>query len=113
MVSSNPADGATGVPVSAALSVTFSRPIKPDSLAGKVTLTTNNTTVAGAVTYDDATKTVTFPPSAALLGGTTDTLTVGPNIMSDADGPMQDPYIVTFTTAGQRVQVLFLPLVYR
>lgn len=113
VVSSNPADGATGVPVSAALSVTFSRPIKPDSLAGKVTLTTNNTTVAGAVTYDDATKTVTFSPSAALLGGTTYTLTVGPNIMSDADGPMQDPYIVTFTTAGQRVQVLFLPLVYR
>ena len=100
VVSSNPADGATGVPVDAALSVVFSRILQAEDLtADYISLKMGETNVAGAITWDEASLTLTFTPAAPLSPNTAYTLTVGPGIGGDGGSAMQSAYTVTFTTA--------------
>ena len=62
-VSASPANGATGVAVNAALKVVFNRVLKTEDLtAANVTLKQGGTDVAGAITWDAATLTLTFTP---------------------------------------------------
>ena len=99
-VSSNPADGATGVPVDAALSVVFSRILQAEDLtADYISLKMGETNVAGAIAWDEASLTLTFTPAAPLSPNTAYTLTVGPGIGGDGGSAMQSAYTVTFTTA--------------
>jgi hypothetical protein len=63
----SPLAGASSVPTGTTVKATFSKPV----VAGSVSLTVKNpagTTIAGTTTYDAATRTATFTPSAALAG---------------------------------------------
>ena len=63
-----PAPGATGVAVSSPVTATFSEPVQPATVS--MTLTGPSGTVAGTTSYDGASQTATFTPSAALAFST-------------------------------------------
>lgn len=99
-VSSDPAPGATGVDPTAAIRVTFSEALDPATVNGaNFTVYDANGVgrVAGTVSYDAATFTVIFTPSAPLSGSTR--YGVGINGLRDATGvPMEDFFNYLFTT---------------
>ena len=76
VTATNPAQGATGVPVGTAPTVTFSRDMDPTTItATSVTLTpAGGTAVPAAVTYAAATRTATLTPSSPLETSTLYTL---------------------------------------
>lgn len=64
----NPANGATGVSLSASVSAIFSEPVVTASVnTSTFTLTCGTITVTGAVAYDSATRTATFDPTLCYL----------------------------------------------
>ena len=69
MLSRTPAAGATNVATSTTVTATFDQSVQPASAVVSVT-GPGNVAVAGSTVYTDATKTVTFTPSAALAGNT-------------------------------------------
>jgi len=69
-----PAVGATGVPVNTTVTATFSEDVQTGTAA--VTLTGPSGAVAGSTTYDAATRTVRFTPTAALAATTNYTANV-------------------------------------
>jgi Ice-binding-like/Bacterial Ig-like domain len=100
VLSTLPADEATGVPLNASISATFNEAMDPTTLS-KTTFTVKQgtTSVDGAVTYAPLTMTVTFAPTA-VLGPTlvyTATLTTA---VKDALGvSLAATYTWSFTTA--------------
>jgi hypothetical protein len=94
-VAVSPAAGATTVPVSAHPAVTFSKSLNPASIQFTVR-NPANATVPGTVGYDDATRTVTFTPSAVLAVSTTYTASV---TAVDTQGhPTDAPVTWSFST---------------
>ncbi|MEU3454302.1 DUF4082 domain-containing protein [Micromonospora sp. NPDC006766] len=90
-----PASGALYVPVSTPLTTTFSKPINPTTIQFTVQ-DSGNTPVAGSVSYDGTSNTVTFTPSASLPAGQKFTASAR---ASDTNGnPMTAPKTWTFTT---------------
>jgi Domain of unknown function (DUF4082)/Bacterial Ig-like domain len=76
--STSPLNGATGVSVSAAVSVTFNEPIDPATVSASTFELRNaaNALVASSVSYNASTRTATLTPSAALPVNATFTATV-------------------------------------
>jgi methionine-rich copper-binding protein CopC len=95
--STSPASGSHSVPVGAKVKATFNEALT----AGTVQMTVNGGSgnIAGAVSYDAASRTATFTPAAALAAGTTYTATVV--TAKDASGnSMAAPVSWTFVTSG-------------
>jgi methionine-rich copper-binding protein CopC len=105
VTSTTPANGATSFAVGANLSATFSEPVSSPNWTAAVTLR-NNTTgnlVGRAVTYNNATRTVTVNPNANLTAGTGYTMTLlgtGVNGIRNAAGVRLTTTTVTFTAGG-------------
>ena len=90
-------NGATSVPTSAGLNVSFDEAMTPGSVA--MTVVGPGGAVAGSVSYNAATFTATFTPSAALSNSTAYTVTV--TAAKDAAGnSMAAPYSWSVTTAA-------------
>ncbi|MEU4695236.1 N,N-dimethylformamidase beta subunit family domain-containing protein [Actinoplanes sp. NPDC023714] len=85
-----PAAGATGVATTSAVSATFSEPVTNAAIAVAA--------VTGSTSYNAATNTVTFTPSAALAANTAHTVTVSG--AKDAAGNTMAATSWTFTTAA-------------
>jgi len=82
------------VAVDAVVTVTWNQSVAADSC---FTLNEGVNPVAGSCVYDDATKTITFTPSAPLLSLTAYTVNVTGVV--DAAGTIQQvPFTSTFTT---------------
>ena len=96
-----PADGSTGLPSSAAPSVTFSRPMDVASVVAGFTLErTGGGSVAATVSYDGATRTATLVPSAPLAQGVSYTARLLATVAS-ADGvALAAPVAWSFATAA-------------
>ncbi len=93
-----PADGAVDVALDAGVVVTWNQSVAADSC---FTLTEGVNTVAGSCAYDDATKTITFTPSAVLTGLTAYTVNVTGVLDTEATPITQQvPFSSTFTTVG-------------
>ena len=91
----SPIDNASSVPASVTPSATFSEAVNSSSIAFTLK-DSSNTTVAGTVTYDGASKTATFTPNSALARGVKYTASA---TASDSSGnPMASPSTWTFTT---------------
>lgn len=91
-----PAVGATGVPVSAAVSATFARPVDAGTV-GLAVKGPDGQPIAGAGSYDPASRTVTFTPASVLPFGTT--LTAAVQASSEA-GVAMPAFTWTFTTVA-------------
>jgi hypothetical protein len=77
VISTNPADGATGVPITTTVTATFTGTIDPESVnATTFTLYQGATQVPGQVVYDAETQTATFTPAAPLAKGSLYTATI-------------------------------------
>jgi methionine-rich copper-binding protein CopC len=94
--SQTPAAGATNVIVSAVPSATFNEAVQSSTISFTLKSSTG-TAVAGTVSYNSATNTATFKPSAALAYNTKYTATVS-GAKDTAGDPMSGSSSWTFTT---------------
>lgn len=76
VIASNPANGATGVPVANDLTVTFDEPVTGISATSVVLRTAAGATVASALSFNATTRVLTVNPNANLANGTTYNLTL-------------------------------------
>jgi O-glycosyl hydrolase len=102
-----PASGATGVNVGNALTATFSVPMNSATFtASTVTLTgPGNTAVAGLISYNTGTSTVTFAPNASLAYNTSYTASITTGAQSSNNVALGSNYVWTFTTGASPNQV--------
>ncbi|MEP6507773.1 MAG: Ig-like domain-containing protein [Gemmatimonadales bacterium] len=102
VVSTVPADGATGVSPTAPISAKFSEPMDISSINAAtftVTTTSGGTPVAGTVTYDNTSSTATFTPSSSLSSATSYTATITTGARDVSTNPLAANKVWTFTTA--------------
>jgi M6 family metalloprotease-like protein len=102
----SPANGATGVTVTAPVSATFNRAINESTITNSTfTLKAGNVSVAGTVSYSSANLTATFTPSASLAYSTLYTATISTDV-EDANGhQLATSKIWNFTTGGENLLV--------
>ncbi len=96
----SPANGATNVPTSSTIALTFSEAV--DVAAGGITLVCGSASQAFSGVPASNVTSLTLTPSAALPAGASCTLTVQANAVTDRDGsadPMAADYTSSFTTA--------------
>jgi hypothetical protein len=102
IISTNPVNAATGIPINQAITATFSEAMDPATITtGTFTLLQGATPVTGTVTYTGTT--ATFTPTSNLLPNTTYTATVSAGATDLAgnaliSGPVPNPW--TFTTGA-------------
>ena len=94
----NPSNGQTDVPTNTTISAAFSGAMDPSSFTTSTFLVDNGTT--GLISYDAATKTATFTPSALLTAGTTYTVTITTGVRDSAGKNFPSDFTWTFTTTG-------------
>jgi len=97
VVSTAPANGATGVVVDTPISATFSMAMNPSSITSSTfTVTGPGGAVPGTVSYSALT--ATFTPTAALAYGTTYTGTITTGATDPGGTPLLGNYVWTFAT---------------
>jgi len=100
VISTDPLNGATNVPIARLLAATFTEAMDPLTIdATTFTLAQGATAVVGAVSYAASTDTGHFMPSSFLQVGTVYTATITTGARSAADTPLANPYTWTFTTS--------------
>jgi hypothetical protein len=109
VLSTDPVNLQTNVAINKTIVATFDKSIDPLTLTS-TTFTLKapgNASVAGAVNYDEATKTASLTPSSSLAPNTTFTATIkgGVNGAKDLAGnPLANDDVWTFTTGAQAAQ---------
>jgi ketosteroid isomerase-like protein len=102
VTSTVPANGASNVPLNQKISATFNTTMTASTItaAGTFTVakTTGGTAVAGAVTYDSASNTAIFTPTAALTASTQYTATITTAAQSAQGNALPANYVWSFTT---------------
>jgi subtilisin family serine protease len=101
VVSTDPGEGATGVPVTSSIKATFNTALKADTITS-ATFTVNNG-VIGSITYDAATYTATFTPSVSLSPATTYTATITTGVTDAAGTPLAAGKSWSFTTQPTKI----------
>ena len=96
IIGQSPAPGVNGQAVNGNVTVTFSEPIQPASLAF-VLRDSSNIVVPASLSYDASTHTVTLHPSADLIASRTYTATVS-GAMDLAGNSMSMPAVWSFST---------------
>jgi hypothetical protein len=101
VISTIPANGATGVLLSQVLSATFSTAMDPATLtATSVTVSSSaGVAVTGPITYSSSTNTVSLTPSSALLPSTTYVATITTAAKNAAGTALASNYVFIFRTA--------------
>jgi len=94
VVKTDPANGATGVPLVTTVRITFSEPMKESTLSG-VSLSGVQTTRS----YDSSSNVLTLVPTSPLQSNRLYFISVGFGIM-DLNGNRMNPVSFTFTTGG-------------
>ena len=105
VTSVTPANNATGISVNATVSAVFSEPMNASSMISNTVQLRNsaNVSIAAAITFNDATRTVTLIPLSPLTNSTvyTATITGGSAGVKDAAGnALPSNYVWSFTTAA-------------
>lgn len=105
VIATSPADGQTGVPTSAAITVTFSKRMRQATVVSPTTVMLyRGTDPAGAITMTRETynnPTFVFYPQAALQANTPYTLRVvggASGVKDETDNPMTGNFLASFTT---------------
>ncbi len=99
VISTSPANNATGVVRTANPTATFSRAMNPSTLTtSTVTMTRGSTSVSGTVSYNATTRRVTFDPAADLAYSTSYTMRVTTGARAADNTPLAAASTWTFTT---------------
>lgn len=97
ILSTNPANNATGVPLNQVISATFSIPIDPSSVnSSTFILNAGTATVAGTVSYNGTS--AIYTPTGDLLPNTLYSLTLTSGIKDTLGNVLLENYIWSFTT---------------
>src|SRR5665213_1822498 len=97
VISTIPANGATSVAITTAISATFNEAMKPSSLSTtSFTVTSPGGAVAGSVAYSGTT--ATFTPTASLAYGTVYTATITTGATNPGGVSLAQNYVWSFTT---------------
>lgn len=95
----------TGAPVSTNITATFDETVNPDTLNNAtVTVEHNGTAVAGNVSYDAPSKTVTFDPAGDLNYSETYNTTITTGVQDIAGNNMSSNVIRNFTTSSRATE---------
>jgi hypothetical protein len=101
-----PATGATGIPTSTSVTVTFNESMNASTITSStIQLLNAGTPVAATVTYNSATNTATLTPTATLANSTTYTVVVhghtdSPRVQDNNGNTLAATFNSTFTTAA-------------
>jgi ice-binding like protein/Big-like domain-containing protein len=102
VTSTNPARAATNVPINQKITATFSEPMSSSTIIAPGTfalaVTVGGAAVPGAVTYDSASHTAIFTPTASLTASTQFTATVTTAAQNPAGKALASNYVWSFTT---------------
>lgn len=114
VIAISPADAASNVGATTAITATFSEPIDSATLTGvSFTLSSASGAVAATISYQSATRTATLQPNAPLAAGTTYTARIE-GVRDLAGNELADPASWSFTTAGAPLQhKLLVPVLMR
>jgi sugar lactone lactonase YvrE len=96
VTSTSPINNATGVALTAPITITFSEPLDQSTLTANLTVTENGYAKGKSITYDSATNTVTLTPSSAFGNGAAIVVAVNSGI-KDLVGNPATVYIFSFT----------------
>jgi len=97
----SPSNGAMGVALGVAPTVTFSEPMNPSTInASTIALrvTSNGVAIPGSVSYNASTHVATFTPASQLGFSTSYTLSVTTGVQDVAGNAMSSPFSASFTT---------------
>ena len=98
VISTDPANNATGVPLNKAISATFNMPMNALSFIGTTfTINQGTNSIVGIISYTGST--VTFTPSVPLLGNTLYTATITTDAKNLAGTGLASNYVWSFTTS--------------
>jgi hypothetical protein len=95
VVSTNPPNGATGVPLDQVITATFNEKMDPASIT-ELTFIVEGSVVPGKVTYSDMT--ASFTPDARLLDNHTYTGRITTKVKDPMGNHLQEEYVWTFST---------------
>jgi len=112
VVSTIPANGAIGVPITQVVSATFSVAMNPATISNaSFTVATGGTAIAGTVTYSASGSVASFTPSASLAYNTLYTATITTSVTNTLGVGLASSYVWTFTTiTPQPVVISTIPL---
>jgi len=100
VISTVPIDGTAGVPLNGTINVSFSEAMDPATIvAANLTLVSGTTSIAGAVSYNAATKTATFLPAAYLAASTVYAATITSGAKDLAGNALSANSVWRFTTS--------------
>ncbi len=91
----------SNVAVSSNITVTFSESMDATSFIDSTVIVSGSLTgvIAGSISYDDPSKTMTFNPTADFLPGETITIVLTENIKSALDNNLDSAFVFSFRTA--------------
>ncbi len=105
VVSTDPTNGATNIPLEKIIKVTFNEPMDPASitpsaisLQGVPSGGRGFVDISGTVAYDGPTNTMSFTPSARLVAKTTYTGTIATTVKDKMGNALQVAYVWSFNT---------------
>jgi hypothetical protein len=99
VISTNPADASTGVPINQIITATFSEPMHSSTITAKTfTLKNGATSVLGYVTYNRTS--ASFKPTIKLNAGTLYTATITTGVEDQAGNKLASNKVWTFTTGA-------------
>lgn len=99
VISTDPLNNASGVPLNKVITATFSEPMDPLTLNNLTfTVKQNNTVVTGSISYLGST--VSFTPGSNLLSGRTYTATITTGAKNISGVPMANNHVWRFSTQG-------------
>ncbi len=102
--STSPASSSADVSIGRAVTATFSEPVEPSTaIAANFTLSGGGGQVTGTVSYDAATRIVTFIPQTPLLSGTNYTASLTTGIKDLHDNSLAVQYSWSFTTKDYEI----------
>ena len=101
VTSTNPAIGATAVPINRKITAAFSKSMNPATIsAATFTLASATTTITGVVAYDAASSIATFAPAANLAANTAFTATITTGAKDLAGNSLASNFVWAFTTSA-------------
>ena len=102
VISTDPANLETGVPLDKIITATFNEPMDPATITPESMVLQSSAKgvqdLSGSLTYDGNTQTVSFKPTAKLLAGTTYSATIFTTVRDLAGNKLQEDYVWTFST---------------
>jgi len=101
VTSTNPAIGATAVPINRKITAAFSKPMNPATITtATFTLASATTTITGVVAYNAASNIATFAPAANLAANTAFTATITTGAKDLAGDSLASNFAWAFTTSA-------------